>query len=109
MPPTGGESKASRTFEFKEFVKKYRVGGVPRSHVRTLTKQVFKTFPDTIVKGSQGESFWEEGDDFGVDVLCFYTCLTDILGFLEKLEWWFEQDIDDEGEEDKEGERGSEV
>ncbi|GKA54804.1 hypothetical protein Tco_0753753 [Tanacetum coccineum] len=59
--------------------------------------------------GSEGESFWEEGDDFGVDVLCFYTCLTDILGFLEKLEWWFEQDIDDEGEEDKEGEGGSEV
>ncbi|GKA22838.1 hypothetical protein Tco_0708800 [Tanacetum coccineum] len=27
----------------------------------------------------------------------------------EKLEWWFEQDIDDEGEEDEEGEGGSEV
>nr|GEW80502.1 hypothetical protein [Tanacetum cinerariifolium] len=46
--------------------------------------------------GSGGESFWEEGDDFGVDVLRFHTCLTNILGFLEKLEWWFEQDIDDE-------------
>ncbi|GJX19886.1 hypothetical protein Tco_0222563, partial [Tanacetum coccineum] len=46
--------------------------------------------------GSGGESFWEEGDDFGVDVLRFHTCLTDILGFLKKLEWWFEQDIDDE-------------
>nr|GEZ29638.1 hypothetical protein [Tanacetum cinerariifolium] len=55
------------------------------------------------------ESFWEESDDFGVDVLHFYTCLTDILGFLEKLECWFEQDIDDEGEEDKEGEGGREV
>ncbi|GKB30103.1 hypothetical protein Tco_0869504 [Tanacetum coccineum] len=52
--------------------------------------------------GSRGESFWEEGDDFGVDVLRFHTCLTDILGFLEKLEWWFEQDIDDEGEVDEE-------
>ncbi|GJT37454.1 retrovirus-related pol polyprotein from transposon TNT 1-94 [Tanacetum coccineum] len=51
----------------------------------------------------------EEGDDFGVDVLRFHTCLTDILGFLEKLEWWFEQDIDDEGVEDEEGEGGSEV
>ncbi|GJZ15862.1 hypothetical protein Tco_0551539 [Tanacetum coccineum] len=51
--------------------------------------------------GSRGESFWEEGDDFGVDVLRFHTCLTDILGFLEKLEWWFEQDIDDEEEEDE--------
>nr|GFD18884.1 hypothetical protein [Tanacetum cinerariifolium] len=51
--------------------------------------------------GSGGESFWEEGDDFRVDVLRFYTCLTDIIGFLEKLEWWFEQDIDDEGEEDE--------
>ncbi|GJR33806.1 hypothetical protein Tco_1209490 [Tanacetum coccineum] len=59
--------------------------------------------------GSGGESFWEEGDDFGVDVLCFHTCLTDILGFLEKLEWWFEQDIDDEGEEDEEDRGGSEV
>ncbi|GJU44973.1 hypothetical protein Tco_1202239 [Tanacetum coccineum] len=26
-----------------------------------------------------------------------------------KLEWWFEQDIDDEEEEDEEGEGGSEV
>ncbi|GKA08488.1 hypothetical protein Tco_0687819 [Tanacetum coccineum] len=59
--------------------------------------------------GSGGESFWEEGDDFGVDVLCFHTCLTDILSFLEKLEWRFEQDIDDEGEEDEKGEVGSEV
>ncbi|GJS90377.1 hypothetical protein Tco_0773013 [Tanacetum coccineum] len=55
------------------------------------------------------ESFSEGGDDFGVDVLRFHTCLTDILGFLEKLEWWFEQDIDDEEEEDEEGEGGSEV
>ncbi|GJT37457.1 hypothetical protein Tco_0937322 [Tanacetum coccineum] len=54
------------------------------------------------LEGSGGESFWEEGDDFRVDVLRFHTCLTDILGFLEKLEWWFEQDIDDEGEEDEE-------
>ncbi|GJR59419.1 hypothetical protein Tco_1501581 [Tanacetum coccineum] len=59
--------------------------------------------------GSGGESFWEEGDDIGVDVLCFHTCLTDILSFLEKLEWWFEQDINDEEEEDEEGEGGSEV
>ncbi|GJR60335.1 ribonuclease H-like domain-containing protein [Tanacetum coccineum] len=61
------------------------------------------------LRGSGGESFWEEGDDFGVDVLRFHTCLTDILGFLEKLEWWFEQDIDDEREEDEEGDGGSEV
>ncbi|GJU60599.1 hypothetical protein Tco_1238365 [Tanacetum coccineum] len=27
----------------------------------------------------------------------------------EKLEWWFEQDIDDEGEENKEGDGGSEL
>ncbi|GKB46976.1 hypothetical protein Tco_0897729, partial [Tanacetum coccineum] len=59
--------------------------------------------------GSGCESFWEEGDDFRVDVLGFHTCLTDILGFLEKLEWWFEQDIDDEGEEDEEGDGGSEL
>nr|GEV48237.1 hypothetical protein [Tanacetum cinerariifolium] len=46
----------------------------------------------------KGESFWEGGDDFGVDVLRFHTCLIDILGFLEKLEWWFKQDIDKEEE-----------
>ncbi|GKE43005.1 hypothetical protein Tco_1470289 [Tanacetum coccineum] len=61
------------------------------------------------LRGSRGESFWEEGDDFGVDVLHFHTCLTDILGFLEKLEWWFEQDIDDEGEENEENGGGDEV
>ncbi|GKA61336.1 hypothetical protein Tco_0760743 [Tanacetum coccineum] len=54
------------------------------------------------LEGNGGEFFWKEGDDFGVDVLRFHTCLTDILGFLEKLEWCFEQDIDDEGEEDEE-------
>nr|GEX66120.1 hypothetical protein [Tanacetum cinerariifolium] len=59
--------------------------------------------------GGRGcESFWEGGDDFEVDVLCFHTCLTDVLGFLEKLEWWFEQDINDEGEENEEGDGGSE-
>ncbi|GJU94719.1 hypothetical protein Tco_1319475 [Tanacetum coccineum] len=52
---------------------------------------------------------WIEGDDIGVDVLHFHICLTDILGFLEKLEWWFEKDIDDEEKEDEEGECGSEV
>ncbi|GJZ03074.1 hypothetical protein Tco_0521035 [Tanacetum coccineum] len=59
---------------------------------------------DKTLGESRGESFWKEGDDFGVDVLRFHTCLTGILGFLEKLEWWFQQDIDDEGEEDEEGE-----
>ncbi|GJV43231.1 hypothetical protein Tco_1427767 [Tanacetum coccineum] len=51
-----------------------------------------------VENGRRGESFWKGGDDFGVDVLRFHTCLTDILGFLEKLEWWFEQDIDKEEE-----------
>ncbi|GJS39870.1 hypothetical protein Tco_0564913 [Tanacetum coccineum] len=41
------------------------------------------------------------GDDFKVDVLRFHTCLTDILGFLEKFRWWFEQDIGGESEYDK--------
>ncbi|GKD02324.1 hypothetical protein Tco_1177298, partial [Tanacetum coccineum] len=31
-----------------------------------------------------------------------------LLEEVEKLEWWFEQDIDDEEEEDEEGEGGSE-
>ncbi|GKF39894.1 hypothetical protein Tco_0119955, partial [Tanacetum coccineum] len=32
-----------------------------------------------------------------------------LLEGVEKLEWWLEKDIDDEGEEDEEGEGGSEV
>ncbi|GJR00934.1 putative reverse transcriptase domain-containing protein [Tanacetum coccineum] len=59
--------------------------------------------------GRGGESFWEGGDDFGVDVLRFHTCLTDILGFLEKLEWWFEQDIDKEEERFEGDKDGGEV
>ncbi|GJY24783.1 hypothetical protein Tco_0398441 [Tanacetum coccineum] len=55
------------------------------------------------------EGMQRRGDDFGLDVFGFHTCLTDILGFLEKLEWWFEQDIDDEEEKDEEGESGSEM
>ncbi|GJV05777.1 hypothetical protein Tco_1343433 [Tanacetum coccineum] len=70
---------------------------------------IYRQESPTTLGGSGGESFWEGGDDFGVDVLRFHTCLTDILGFLKKLEWWFEQDIDDEGEYDEEGDGGSEV
>ncbi|GJV61730.1 hypothetical protein Tco_1467830 [Tanacetum coccineum] len=32
-----------------------------------------------------------------------------LLKEVEKLEWWFKQDIDDEEEEDEEGEGGSKV
>nr|GEX24089.1 hypothetical protein [Tanacetum cinerariifolium] len=70
---------------------------------------VVKEIVNRLLEEVEVESFWEEGDDFGVDVLHFHTCFTDILGFLEKLKWWFDQDIDDEGEEDEEGEGGSEV
>ncbi|GJW39604.1 hypothetical protein Tco_0065449 [Tanacetum coccineum] len=56
-----------------------------------------------------GESFWEGGDDFRVDGLHFHTCLTDILGFLERLEWWFEQDIDKEEVRFEGDEDGDEV
>ncbi|GJW08724.1 hypothetical protein Tco_1571147 [Tanacetum coccineum] len=56
-----------------------------------------------------GESFWEGGDDFRVDVLHFHTCLTDILGFLKKLGWWFDQDIDKEEERFKGNKDGGEV
>nr|GEW38925.1 hypothetical protein [Tanacetum cinerariifolium] len=59
--------------------------------------------------GRGGESFWEGGDDLGVDALRFHTCLTDILGFLEKLERWFEQDIDEEEVRFKGDEDGDEV
>ncbi|GKE49963.1 hypothetical protein Tco_1481221 [Tanacetum coccineum] len=63
-----------------------------------------------VTLGGRGcESFWEGGDDFGVEVLRFNTCLTDILGFLDKLEWWFEQDIDKEEERFKGDEDGGEI
>ncbi|GKF96944.1 hypothetical protein Tco_0292765, partial [Tanacetum coccineum] len=48
-------------------------------------------------------------DNFGVDVFLFQTCLTDILGFLEKLELWFEQDIDVEEGRFEGDEDGGEV
>ncbi|GJV26746.1 hypothetical protein Tco_1383194 [Tanacetum coccineum] len=54
------------------------------------------------LRGNGGESFWEGGDDFGVDVLRFHTYLTDILSFLEKFGWRFEQDIDGESGDDNE-------
>ncbi|GKC00264.1 hypothetical protein Tco_0986400 [Tanacetum coccineum] len=54
------------------------------------------------LRGNGGGSFWEEGDDFRVDVLRFHTYLTDILGFLEKFGWWFEQDIGGESEDNSE-------
>nr|GEV92725.1 hypothetical protein [Tanacetum cinerariifolium] len=57
---------------------------------------------EVTLRGNGGESFREEGDDFGVDVLRFHTCLTDILGFLEKFGRWFEQDIGGECEDDRE-------
>ncbi|GJX43096.1 hypothetical protein Tco_0259772 [Tanacetum coccineum] len=59
--------------------------------------------------GRGGESFWERGDDFKVDGLRFHTCRTDILGFLEELEWWFEQDIDKEEVRFEGDEDGDEV
>nr|GEY55559.1 hypothetical protein [Tanacetum cinerariifolium] len=52
--------------------------------------------------GNGGDSFWEGGDDFRVDVLRFLTCLTDIFNFLEKFRLWFEHDIDGESEDDNE-------
>ncbi|GJT78440.1 hypothetical protein Tco_1045165 [Tanacetum coccineum] len=41
-----------------------------------------------------------------MSVVRLQTCLTEILGFLEKFVGGFEQDIDDEDEEDKEDEEG---
>ncbi|GJY30406.1 hypothetical protein Tco_0413901 [Tanacetum coccineum] len=49
------------------------------------------------------------GDVVKLDVLRFHTCLTDILGFLEKLGWWFEQDIDVEEGRFEGDEDGGEV
>nr|GFA19877.1 hypothetical protein [Tanacetum cinerariifolium] len=44
----------------------------------------------------------KQGGDFDVSVVHLQTCLSDILGFLEKFRGGFEQDIDDDGKEDKE-------
>ncbi|GKC21209.1 hypothetical protein Tco_1023359 [Tanacetum coccineum] len=56
-----------------------------------------------------GDSCWKEDDGFGLDVLRFHTCLTDFLGFLETLGWWFEQDIDIEKGRFEGDEDGGEV
>ncbi|GJZ94050.1 hypothetical protein Tco_0666253 [Tanacetum coccineum] len=61
------------------------------------------------LEGLRRWSFWEGGDDFRVDGLRFHTCLTDILGFLKNLEWWFKQDIDKEEERFEGDEDGGEV
>ncbi|GJU30530.1 hypothetical protein Tco_1174119 [Tanacetum coccineum] len=45
--------------------------------------------------------FEKKDGDFGMGVVRLQTCLTEILGFLGKFREGFEQDIDDEGEEDK--------
>ncbi|GKC96112.1 hypothetical protein Tco_1161554 [Tanacetum coccineum] len=48
---------------------------------------------------------FEGGGDFGVGVVRLQTCLTEILGFLEKFGGGFEQDID---EQDKKKKRSGE-
>ncbi|GJX44698.1 hypothetical protein Tco_0261374 [Tanacetum coccineum] len=56
-------------------------------------RKVVRRFEDGHVDGMEVIHFEEWIDDFEW-ILLFQTCLTDILGFLEKLEWRFEQDID---------------
>nr|GEX07941.1 hypothetical protein [Tanacetum cinerariifolium] len=102
-------SKRNMVFREREKTEEFRA---KRNYFLRRTEQDCMMMVKEIVNRlleEVGESFWEEGDDFRVDIFCFHTCLTDIVGFLEKLECWFEQDIDDEGEEGKEGEGGSEV
>ncbi|GKC08757.1 hypothetical protein Tco_1000367, partial [Tanacetum coccineum] len=56
-----------------------------------------------VVKEIEGGLLEEiEVSHFRVDVFRFHTCRTDILGFLEKFGWWFEQDIDGDKEDDNE-------
>ncbi|GKC23567.1 hypothetical protein Tco_1025717 [Tanacetum coccineum] len=53
-----------------------------------------------------------EMEDDLVDVDCMMVVKeieNGLLEEVEKLEWWFEQDINDEGEEDKEDGGGDEV
>ncbi|GJU36336.1 hypothetical protein Tco_1184690 [Tanacetum coccineum] len=61
-------------------------------------KNIFPTSSNIAIHVENGEV------DFDVSVVRLQTCLTDILGFLEKFEGGFEQDIDDDGEKDKEDE-----
>nr|GEX35817.1 hypothetical protein [Tanacetum cinerariifolium] len=48
----------------------------------------------------------KQSGDFDVSVVRLQTCLTDILGFLEKFGGRFKQEIDDKGEKDKKDEEG---
>ncbi|GJY07933.1 hypothetical protein Tco_0374987 [Tanacetum coccineum] len=88
----------------------------------TKTHCLRRLFVDS--EEEEGESFWEGGDDFGVDVLRFHLSKTDnsldcmmvvkeIVGRLleeeEKLEWWFEQDMDKKEERFKGDEDDGEV
>ncbi|GKD41776.1 hypothetical protein Tco_1261983, partial [Tanacetum coccineum] len=63
--------------------------------------ELVSRIPTTVTKSRVEFNLRIGGDDFGADVLRFHTCLTDILGFLEKFGGGFEQDIDDESEEDR--------
>ncbi|GJZ55842.1 retrovirus-related pol polyprotein from transposon TNT 1-94, partial [Tanacetum coccineum] len=69
--------------------------------MRSFTPETLKQLADEAEEGIDA-LYWEEGDDFKVDVLRFHTYLTDILCFLEKFGWWFEQDIGGESVDDRE-------
>ncbi|GJU49417.1 hypothetical protein Tco_1219234 [Tanacetum coccineum] len=81
---------------------RYETGEKKVNEVDFISQGVELAFDGWNLGGNGGDSFWEKGGDFGVDVLRFHTCLTDILGFLEKFGWWFEQDIGGEKEDDNE-------
>nr|GEW94885.1 hypothetical protein [Tanacetum cinerariifolium] len=102
-------SERKKVFRERNKCEKIRAKRLSKIQLEHEKEDEFVVVVMKTLGGSGCESFWEEGADFGVDVLRFHTCLTDILGFLEKLEWWFEQDVDDEEEKDEEGEGGSEV
>ncbi|GJZ93243.1 hypothetical protein Tco_0665308 [Tanacetum coccineum] len=77
----------------------YETGEKKLNEVDFISQGVELALDGWTLRGNGGESFWEEGDDFGVDVLRFHTCRTDILGFLEKFGWWFEQSLCGERED----------
>ncbi|GJZ77140.1 hypothetical protein Tco_1286676 [Tanacetum coccineum] len=83
---------------------RYETGDKKLNEVDFISQGVELALDGWTLGGNGGDSFSEGGDAFGVDVLRFHTCLIDILGFLEKFEWWFEQDIGGESEDDKEKE-----
>ncbi|GJZ95890.1 hypothetical protein Tco_1086734 [Tanacetum coccineum] len=82
---------------------RYETGEKKLNEVDLISQRVemISSVPTTVTKAGVEFNLRIEDGDFGVSVVRLQTCLTDILGFLEKFRGWFEQDIDDEGEDEE--------